>query len=192
MPDVLQKNQWDCPESAELNLWALEFLRRQSIFADKENVGKPLDKLFRSIADIRHTAVHRLRVSAKGIEQFALDAESLVTLLGDLTSLELLTKLRRDTQLTIEELERNKHILSSKLGETLKSIAAERARLDCLEEVAIADMEKEDRDYQLFAGTNLENAMVYTDTATPITTIKNKTSSDMDDTDSVEAYDELT
>ncbi|QSS59377.1 hypothetical protein I7I51_08812 [Histoplasma capsulatum] len=86
MPDVLQKNHWDCPESAELNVWATELLQRQDVFADKKgDVGKPLEKLFRSVADIRHTAVHRIRVSARGIEQFLLDAETLAMLLGDMT-----------------------------------------------------------------------------------------------------------
>ncbi|KAJ6436603.1 Bifunctional solanapyrone synthase like protein [Purpureocillium lavendulum] len=35
------------------------------------------DPLFRSVANIRHTAVHRIQVRAKGNEQFLLDAEAL-------------------------------------------------------------------------------------------------------------------
>ena len=160
MPKVLQKYQWDCPEAAELNLWATEFLQRQDEFAEKARVvGKPLEKLFQSIADIRHTAVHRVRISGKGIEQFILDAESLATLLDDSVCLKSLTKLRRDTRLAIEELERNKHILRSKLDETLERIAAQRAELDQLEKAAITEMLEEDGQYQVFAGTNLERAI---------------------------------
>jgi hypothetical protein len=40
-----------------------------------------------------------------------------------------LTELRRETQSTIEELERNKHVLGAKLDENLKRVAAERAEL---------------------------------------------------------------
>ncbi|KAB5516962.1 hypothetical protein GE09DRAFT_1159085 [Coniochaeta sp. 2T2.1] len=79
MQSVLQRYQWDCPEAAELNLWAAEFLNSQKQFAKRGDVGKPLGELFHSVSDIRHTAVHRIRVSAKGIERFILDAESLAT-----------------------------------------------------------------------------------------------------------------
>ncbi|KAB5522989.1 hypothetical protein GE09DRAFT_1153410, partial [Coniochaeta sp. 2T2.1] len=81
MQSVVQRDRWDCPEAAELNLWAAEFLNSQEQFAKRRDVGKPLGKLFHSVSDIRHTAVHRIRVSAKGIERFILDAESLATLL---------------------------------------------------------------------------------------------------------------
>lgn len=191
MPDVLQKNRWDCPEAAELNLWVAEFLQSQSKFADKEGeVGKPLEKLFRSVADIRHTAVHRIRISGRGLEQFLLDAETLATLLGDAVQLGLLTKLRRDMHLAIEELERNKHVLSLKLQETLKEIAAKRAELDRVEEAAIAEMLKEDNEYGVLAGTNLEHAVVVSEaTALTATETENKASS-ADDIDSVEDYGE--
>lgn len=188
MPDVLQKNHWDCPESAELNVWATELLQRQDVFADKKgDVGKPLEKLFRSVADIRHTAVHRIRVSARGIEQFLLDAETLAMLLGDMVRLKLLTDLRRDTQSAIEELERNKHLLGSKLDETLKRIAAQREELDRVEQSAITEMVKEDGEYQVLAGSNLEQAIASSEAmALTAAVTGNETSSDMDDVDSVE------
>ena len=155
MPFIMQKNRWDCPESAELNLWATEFLKRLEVFHKKKDIGQPMEKLLRSVTDIRHAAVHRIRVSARGLEQFMLDAESLATLLDHSSSLTLLTKLRRDMQMAIEELERNKHVLSSKLDEARKSIAAQREELDRLERAAISEMIREDGDYQELAGKNL-------------------------------------
>lgn len=197
MPDVLEKHGWDCAESAELNLWATEFLNHRSQFDDREgDAGKPLEKLFRSVADIRHSAVHRIRVSARGMEQFILDAESLATLLEDGVCLRLLRRLRRDTQLAIEELERNKHVLTSQLGETFKKIAAQRAELDRLEKAAIAEMVREDGEYQLFAGTNLEMAMVTFEPTAPTTTAtttatvtENGAGSDGENMDGADVYD---
>lgn len=151
----MRKNRWDCPESAELNLWATEFLKGRKVFDKRKDVGQSLESLFRSVADIRHAAVHRIRVSARGLEQFMVDTESLATLLDHSSSLTILSKLRRDTQMAIEELERNKHILSSKLEETRKSIASQREELDRLEKLAISEMIREDSDYQQFAGKNL-------------------------------------
>lgn len=197
MPDVLEKHGWDCAESAELNLWAAEFLECRSQFEDREGAtGKPLEKLFRSVADIRHSAVHRIRVSARGLEQFILDAESLATLLGDEVCLGSLRRLRRDTQLATEELERNKHVLTSQLEESLKKIAAQRAELDRLEKAAIAEVLREDGEYQLYAGTNLETAMVIfeqtalvTTATTTATVTENGTGSDGENMDGADIYD---
>jgi len=160
MPEVLIRRQWDCPESAELDAWAKEFLKHRSQFASKDtNIANPLDNLYRSIINIRHTVVHRLRVSAKEVEEFIHNAELLATLLGDKARLSLLTKLRQHTQSTIEELERNKHILSSKLVETLESITMQRAGLNHFEKAAISEIAKEDTEYQMIAGAKLEQAV---------------------------------
>ncbi|KAI0538482.1 hypothetical protein GGR58DRAFT_526058 [Xylaria digitata] len=190
MPEVLKKNQWACSEAAELNLWAVEFLQYQGKLFDKTvDVGMPLAKLFRSIADIRHTAVHRIYISAKGLEHFLLNAESLVTLLGDATRLKSLADLRRTVQQAIEELEGNKHVLSSKLTETLKRIAAQRAELDRAEEAAITDMMREDGEYQAFAGKNLEEIAVFSEVHTLVgSSRKDETSSNADDADTMD-YD---
>lgn len=98
----------------------------------------------------------------------------------------MLTKLRWDIQLVIEELERNKHVLSSKLGETLKRTAAQRAELNRIEEEVIAKIVKEDGEYQVFAGLNLEQAIISLD-ATAVT-MENEISSDVDHIGSVEDY----
>ncbi|KAI0857958.1 hypothetical protein F4860DRAFT_487720 [Xylaria cubensis] len=188
MPEILKKNRWDCSEAAELNLWSAEFLQRQNEFSDRaEDVRKPLTSLLRSVADIRHTAVHRICISAKGLEQFLLNAESFAMLLGDEMRLKSLTELRRNIQQSIEELERNKHVLSSKLKETLKRIAAQRAELDRIEEMAISDMMREDGEYQAFAGRNLEEATISSQAPTVVTAVKeDETGSNIDDVDIVE------
>ncbi|KAI0196467.1 hypothetical protein F4808DRAFT_439748 [Astrocystis sublimbata] len=157
MPEILARNKWDCSEAGELNLWSSELLKRQADFLDKQDdVGKPIDLLIRSIARLRHAAVHRHCITARVLENFLLDAESFATLLGDTTRLKTLRELRRNIHQSIEELERNKHVLSSTLKQALKKIAVQRAELDRLEEMAIADMMKEDGEYQAFAGKNLE------------------------------------
>jgi hypothetical protein len=193
LPDVLKRHRWDCPESCELNLWAAEFLGHQSAFSEKgPSIGKPFADLFRSVAAIRHTAVHRIRLRARGIEQFLLDSERLVMLLKSEESLKAVTKLRRDTQTAIEELEHNKHVLISKLEDSLKRIAAQRAELDRLEEVVVADMAKEDGEYEAFTGTNLEQGIECSegDPLNAITVFQQETSSEMNDVDTVEVTGE--
>lgn len=41
------------------------------------------EEFFRSIADIRHCAVHRRQVSTASLKEFFVDAEALLTLFGD-------------------------------------------------------------------------------------------------------------
>ncbi|KAI0805229.1 hypothetical protein GGR55DRAFT_285014 [Xylaria sp. FL0064] len=188
IPEVLKKHQWDCSEAAELNLWARELLKRQNELFDKvDDTGKPIAKLLNSVANIRHTAVHRICISARGLEQLLLNAESFADLLGDTTRLKLLTEVRRNIQLTIEELERNKHLLTSKLRETFKNIAAQRAELDRIEAMALADMMREDGEYQAFAGENLEQAFTLSRAHTPVNTTKDEeASSSIDCVEAVE------
>jgi hypothetical protein len=188
MEDILVRRGWDCPQAAELNLWMAEFLQCTGKFGDKEGlVEKQLEKLFRSVADIRHAAVHRITVSARGMEQFFQDAESLVTLLGDDERLNCLSELRRNLQFTIEELERNKHILSSNLIDTLKRIAVQRAELDRQEVAAINEMVKEDDEYVAFAGKNIEQAVLAMEGV--IGVIEKDAIAEVDDTSSVEGSD---
>jgi hypothetical protein len=155
MPETLYNRQWDCAESVELNRWTEEFLKRDDLFANVESSGKPISSILRSVANIRHTAVHRLRVSAKAIEQFLFDAEALGSLLGNEDLAASIGKLRRETKAAIEELERNKNFLRSRLHEKLQSIADQRAQLQLEEELAITEMIREDKEYQMLAGKTL-------------------------------------
>lgn len=157
MPEVLKHYSWDCPEAAELHIWAKEFLARRGKFGGAENnLGKPVEDVLRSTADIRHAAVHRLRLSARGLEQFIVDAECLATLIQDEDCLSSLSILRRETVAIIEELERNKHILNSSFEDAKKKITAKRAELDELEKMAALEMQNDDREYQAIAGNSLD------------------------------------
>lgn len=65
LPDLVEE-EWECAESVELNLWARIFSTNQERFSQEGvgKLGKPLSQLFDSVAQLRHTAVHRVRVSA--------------------------------------------------------------------------------------------------------------------------------
>jgi hypothetical protein len=158
---VLQREGWDCAEAVELNRWPKIFLIYQGEFSvdDLMDLGKPFPELLDSIIQLRHAAVHRIRLSANSAIQFIVDAESLAKLLGDDISINAISRLRRETQLTIEELKRNKDLLESRLAETRKYLAAKKAELERQELAAVANMLKEDREYLSFAGENLEHAL---------------------------------
>ena len=160
LPEVLRERDWDCAEAVELNRWMMDVLnKRRDILPPVESIKKPLGDLFRSIANIRHTAVHRIPVNVKGIEQFLLDAETLAVIIEESECAEKIAKLRRETQVIIEELQRNKIFLHSRLDETLRGLASQREMLKRLEEMAIIEMGNEDAEYQAQAGKSIEEAI---------------------------------
>lgn len=158
---VLQGEEWDCAEAVELNRWPRIFLTYQDEFSADElkDLGRPFPELLDSITQLRHAAVHRIRLSANSAIQFIIDAESLAKLLQDDVSINTISRLRRETQFTIEELKRNKDLLESRLAETRRQLAARRAELERQELDAVENTLKEDREYLAFAGANLEQVL---------------------------------
>ena len=72
-----------------------------------------------------------------------IDAESFSRLLHDDSRVQQLSRLRRDTQLIIDDVKRNKDLLESKLKSELKKLTDQKAELERLEQVAVGDMLKE-------------------------------------------------
>ncbi len=159
LPDLMRSRGWDCPEAIELNIWAGEVSKRDSLFDKSPDVGVPLPELFQSVANIRHTAVHRVRVHAKGIEKSLKDAERFMTLLDHTEQREKISKLRRDTATALDELERNKHLLRARLDDALENLSEQRRTLELVEKTAIEEMTREDGEYQLLAGECVEAAI---------------------------------
>ena len=155
--EILREKGWDCPESVELNVWAGVFRKNEEKF-DTEKIfelKKPFPELLHSIAQIRHTAVHRVQVSANTVYQFITDAEALANILHNNTCERALSRLRREAKQVIDELGRNKDLLESMLKEKLQEIDARRRELDNLECKAVEDMLREDMEYQALASASL-------------------------------------
>ncbi len=92
------------------------------------------------------------------------DSEFMAQLLQDDACRRTSSWLRRETQLTIGEFKRNKDLLKSRLAETLKELAAQKAKLEHLECMAVENMLREDNEYGAHAGTNPEEAIVLLET----------------------------
>lgn len=186
MKEIIEKEGWDCPECVELNVWARILLANQDCFkpADLEGLGQPFSDLTSSVSHLRHTVVHRLRISAKGLERFLVDAEALTQLLHDDHSTISLARLRRETQISIEELKRNKDLLESKLNSKLKQISDQRIELDRLERSIVDEMLKADKEYHILAGSNLDEFIQSCETAihsTAPTETESRSESDFED-----------
>lgn len=164
MPDILEKEHWDCAEAVELNRLAKELRRRRSDIPDlDDDVAKkystPVNTMFDSVCDIRHAAVHRQRVSARDIDQLLLDAEYFAALIRDETCVESLSKIRQNTRDIVKQLENNTNALNLELDETIQTIEDRRDELDRLQEVAMRENDEKNSDMYATAGQDLERAL---------------------------------
>lgn len=158
IPQIMQRKGWDCPEKVELNVAVRVILKNQSNL-DTKKLNTTLAEFLTLTMRIRHTAVHRVRVTAARVEQFLVAGERLADLVGDDNCTREMARFRAETIFAIEEFTRNKTFLVSEHKKKLDSIAAQRAELDRLELAAVADLLKDDQEYQALAGSSLEAAL---------------------------------
>jgi hypothetical protein len=142
----------------ELNRWQRVFLKHQEEL-DTTELEMPLPDLLKSIAQVRHTAVHRLRITANRMLQFVIDAEALVKLLQDEHALTVVSRMRSHIQSTIGEMECNKDLLELQMANTRTNFAKKRAELEAQEREALNCTAKEDKEYTAFAGASFEQAL---------------------------------
>ncbi|KAH7110421.1 hypothetical protein B0J13DRAFT_416398, partial [Dactylonectria estremocensis] len=158
MQETLRERGWDCVEAVELHSWMEEFLHRYKTF-ETESSSEVLEKLFQSVADIRHTAVRRTHTDSVGIKKFLLDAEHLVRLLQVEEYLGVINKLRLHIERVLIELGQNNRFLQVRAEEKKSEIAVERAMLDQLEKATIAETRKGVEEYQALAGSEVMKAI---------------------------------
>jgi hypothetical protein len=156
-PRILAIKGWDCPEAVELTEWTK--LISQHPPQPAKGINKPIDELFGPLHELRHSAVHRLRKTANGIERLAENAQLFLEALDDLVRSEKASVLRRELKGAIEELKRNKDLLEGKLHTQLKDIQKKRAELDICEKNAIESMGLDDQQCQNDVGEGLNGAV---------------------------------
>jgi hypothetical protein len=153
-PQLLATNGWDCPEAVELTEWT-KILSCQSNPLIK-TLKKPLNEFIGPLRELRHSAVHRLRKTAVGVERLAQNAQLFLEALEDPTRLEKVESLRRELRSAIEELKRNKDLLEKRLLAQLKEIQKKRSELDVWEKNAKEAMNREDLECSRDIGEGLE------------------------------------
>ncbi|KAJ5640355.1 uncharacterized protein N7484_008217 [Penicillium longicatenatum] len=124
-PQLLATNGWDCPEAVELTEWT-KILARQS-HPLINNLKPPLGEFIGLLQELRHSAVHRLRKAAAGVERLAENAQLFLIALEDSTRSEKVETLRRELRSAIEEMKRNKDLLEMRLLAQLKEIQKKRS-----------------------------------------------------------------
>ena len=186
IPSLLQKFQWDCPEAIELNKWTYAMMKRWDSLpaaAFVKDAELPSNSILLSVNKLRHSAVHRLRTSAKGVIEMIQSAVKFARLLRDTLRESQIEELHRELEAKVKALELNKNFLENILAQELQEIVEQRAQLDQRERDAISTMVKEDDEYKLLIGSRLEQYVqdVLTKDTQPLVKPDTKVETESDD-----------
>jgi hypothetical protein len=141
-PHLLITKGWDCPEAVELTEWT-KILSRHST-PPFNDLKRPVNEFIVLLRELRHSAVHRLRKTAAGVERLAENAQLFLEALEDSNRSEKVESVRRELRTVIEELKRNKDLLEKRLVAQLKEIEKKRSELDVWEKNAREGTIRED------------------------------------------------
>ncbi|KAK2750614.1 hypothetical protein FQN57_002685 [Myotisia sp. PD_48] len=162
-PASLLKYEWDCPEAIELNKWVVKMKKCLKSLPENtlDSTHTPnITTIFGAVVQLRHAAVHRLNVSSKRLENFALNAKNFATLLRDPIRECRLHELHIELVRIIKSQELTKNFLETQLRDQLDEICRLREELDRREQTAIANMLKEDEEVKSLTGCVLEESIV--------------------------------
>ncbi|KAJ5169018.1 uncharacterized protein N7482_004612 [Penicillium canariense] len=140
-PHVLATNGWDCPEAGELTEWTK--ILAQHPAAMVKDLKRPLHEVLGLLRELRHSAVHRLRKTAAGVERLAENAQLFLEALDDPVRSEKVACIRRELRSSTEELKRNKNLLEGRLLAQLREIQTRRIELEAWEKSAKETMMSE-------------------------------------------------
>lgn len=111
------------------------------------------------MAQLRHTAVHRILVTVSRVHQYLFDAERLMTLLQDEAASKQLALLRQKAELATEDMKTNKDLLETGAAKQIRRYADRIIELERLQHVVVQEMLKEDKAGQISAVALLERAI---------------------------------
>ncbi|PLN86450.1 hypothetical protein BDW42DRAFT_190040 [Aspergillus taichungensis] len=157
-PSKLEERGWDCAMAVELTKWANLLPKWSSKLPEGSlQLGDAeLLALLSVIRKIRHTAVHRLPTTARGIASFVASATKLVEALGDTPRLAQLEELHADIQEKIRIMDLTKNALEDQLSRDLRAIQLQREELDRQEEMLKLQTVRNDRENKALMGVLVE------------------------------------
>lgn len=159
--DALQERKWDCAEAAELTQW-LSLLNRRSGKIPAHAFTRQFSSIqgiLSSVRRLRHTAVHRLPITARGTCDLIQSAAKLSEVLRDPFRTAQLEAIAQTLGPLTRDMELHKNFLENTLDVNLQTIRQQREELDRREAALIAMTRKEDADKKALVGSMLEEAV---------------------------------
>ncbi|EAS29334.3 uncharacterized protein CIMG_08080 [Coccidioides immitis RS] len=161
IPSVLDSKGWDCAEAVELTKWTSILHSHSNNLSPSalQITGPPLRDILSSAHRIRHTAVHRLPTTARGISQLVETAVNYTETLQDSVRSLKLDELHNEIDSKIKAMEMNKNALEDTVCQELDIIHQKREELDRKEAYLIEKMKKDDRENKALIGSLLEDSI---------------------------------
>jgi hypothetical protein len=163
MPSVLQEKNWECPTAVELTKWTKLFRKGKTKLAVQtipiDFASNEAGETLTAVTYLRHTAVHRLPTTARGISQLLDAAVNLAQTLQDNLRAAKLDELRSDINIQIKAMELNKNVLEDTVSLQLEEIQRKREELESTEAELIQRMLNDDTNNKTLIGRLLDDSV---------------------------------
>ncbi|KAN0068548.1 hypothetical protein V8E54_013272 [Elaphomyces granulatus] len=161
LPSILERRRWDCAAAVELTKWT------RILAKDSSNLpphafsinGPSLNEVIFAASKIRHTAVHRLPTTARGVHSLIKSAVKMTEALQDSFRTAQLEELHGELESKIKSMELNKNALEDGLARQLQEIQRQRAELERKEQELSACMLRDDQENRSLIGVLLEESV---------------------------------
>ena len=121
--------------------------------------GSSFNEILFSISKLRYTAVYRLLITARGIDQLIQSALRLTEMLNDFLRAARLLELYYEINSKIKAMELNKNVLKDEFNTQFREIQWQREELDRKEKDVTVTTLKEDMENKTLIGLLLEKAV---------------------------------
>ena len=162
IPEILKEHMWDCPEALELNKWIcvlLKFCNILPLHAYDNIAEQPFKSVLSSMIILRHSAVHRRRISTPEVVVTMESATNFANALHDGRRAVQLNEIRKEILNQSKALAIAKASLQKRFAAEICLLSDRRAELDRMEERSKVAMSKEDDENQLLIGDLLADAV---------------------------------
>jgi DNA polymerase kappa len=161
LSSILLDNGWDCAAAVELTKWT-RILAERSETLPKHALAvseAPINDILFSTHKIRHSAVHRLPITARGLNQLIESALRLAEALQDHPRAAQLEALYFEIDSKIKAMELNKNALEEEYASELQKLCQQREELDEKERSLRANMLSGDMENKRLIGSLLEESV---------------------------------
>lgn len=150
MQDVMKEKGWACAQCVELNDWVKILRKRKDLLNNSkvETSNRSLSAILGSLVQLRHTAVHRQRVTALEVQLFLEDAESLLDLLDDGESAREISDVRHSLSNHVKDLSAQSSSSQERLGMIAREKRMQVFTLQLEEHSAVSRILAENQDFE--------------------------------------------
>ncbi|OJJ43168.1 hypothetical protein ASPZODRAFT_1230696 [Penicilliopsis zonata CBS 506.65] len=163
MPNFLENHKWDCAAAIELSYWTNNILGHWVHVLPRtafNSTGQTnLAAVFRATNELRHTAVHRVRVPAYHIGNLLQDAIKMLDALKDDSRKALLEDLHAELESKSEAMACQRMLVEESTQEELAEIRQQRAEMDRREQEILEKSDQQDVENRQRVGRLLERSV---------------------------------